>query len=79
MRKYLPLVFVLIATSLSAQELSIPQKLQLESACKADIARLCPGIEPGGGRLIACIQGKKDQLSKPCATAIANIKASRQQ
>jgi|AraplaDrversion2_2_1032049.scaffolds.fasta_scaffold00369_3 hypothetical protein len=79
MQKYLPLAFILAATSVSAQELSISQKLELRTDCKADISRLCPGITPGGGRLIECIKAKKDQLSKPCAATIAKVMASRQQ
>jgi hypothetical protein len=79
MQKYLPLLLVLVATSVSAQELSFSQKLQLRADCKADISRLCPGIAPGGGRLIQCIKTQKDQLSTPCATTIAKLVASRKQ
>ena len=35
-------------------------------ACKADLAAACPGIEPGQGRILACLQGKTDQLSQAC-------------
>lgn len=75
--KYLAILFIFIATGASAQQLSLSQKLQLRSACKADINRLCPGISPGGGRIVECIRGKKDQLSQPCVAAISKAAAQR--
>jgi Cysteine rich repeat len=27
--------------------------------CKEDIARLCPGVAPGGGRIIGCLRLSK--------------------
>lgn len=73
MRTYLSIGFMLLATAASAQQLSMSQKMQLRSECGADISRLCPGIAPGGGRLMKCVQANKAQLSKPCAEAIAAI------
>jgi len=78
MRKYLLLALVLVSTSVSAQELSLSQKLEIRSNCKADFERLCPGIAPGGGKLIECIRANKDQLSKPCAETIGKVMASKQ-
>jgi hypothetical protein len=36
------------------------------SACKADAEKLCPGIQPGGGRLKACFKEHKKDLSADC-------------
>jgi hypothetical protein len=35
-------------------------------ASKADLEKACPGIEPGQGRILACLEGKTDQLSQAC-------------
>lgn len=48
-------------------------------ACKADIASLCAGIQPGGGRIKECLRANRDKLSEGCKSAIAAmIKARRE-
>ncbi len=42
--------------------------------CKADAARLCPGIEPGGGRLIKCMKAHKEEVSIGCAKELKKLK-----
>jgi len=43
--------------------------------CKADVARLCPGVQMGGGRIIACLKEHKMEVSVGCAKAIQAMKA----
>jgi hypothetical protein len=45
-------------------------------ACHGDIEKLCSGIEPGGGRIKACIQGKANELSMGCKEALAVLMAA---
>src|SRR6516162_11070695 len=40
-------------------------------ACSGDIEKLCSGIEPGGDRIKACVQGNVSELSTPCKEALA--------
>ncbi len=43
--------------------------------CKADVARLFPGVEPGGGRIVGCLKQHKMEVSVGCAKAIKKMKA----
>jgi Cysteine rich repeat len=43
--------------------------------CKADVARLCPEVEPGGGRIIGCLNAHKMEVSVGCAKALQKFKA----
>lgn len=39
---------------------------QLATACKADLAKYCRGVELGNGRLRACLDGHKNVVSAQC-------------
>ena len=43
--------------------------------CKEDVARLCPGVAPGGGKIIACLKQHKMEMSVGCAKALQAMKA----
>jgi hypothetical protein len=43
--------------------------------CKADVARLCPGVPMGGGRIIACLKAHKEEMSIGCGKALQAMKA----
>jgi hypothetical protein len=45
------------------------------AACETDIQKLCPGVPPGGGRILACLKQHKDQVSDGCKQAV--IKATK--
>ena len=47
----------------------------LTKYCKADAERLCPGVEPGGGRIVKCLKAHKMEVSIGCGKAIQHIKA----
>ena len=46
-------------------------------ACKPDVDRLCPGVQPGGGRIKACLKQNDAQLSAACKDAIANARQKK--
>jgi hypothetical protein len=44
-----------------------------EDACRADVERLCQGIAPGGGRLMACLRANQAQVSPACKAQLATV------
>ena len=41
----------------------------IRSACAGDAQKLCVGVQPGGGRIVACLKEHKDSLSEQCKQA----------
>ena len=66
----LALAGALLSQSAGAEERLI-KGFDAVPACSGDIEKLCSGIEPGGGRIKACIQRKVSELSTPCKEALA--------
>ena len=42
--------------------------------CRADVEKLCKGIQPGGGRIAMCLKQNKSRLSPGCREAIGEAK-----
>jgi Cysteine rich repeat len=41
----------------------------IRAACAEDAQKLCAGVQPGGGRIVACLKGHQDSLSDGCKQA----------
>lgn len=52
-------------------------KAAMRAACQADLTKLCPGVQPGGGRIKQCLKTHKDELSASCKSAIAERMAEK--
>ncbi|MGE0034289.1 MAG: cysteine rich repeat-containing protein [Xanthobacteraceae bacterium] len=68
----------LVATSPGeafAQAQVSPEVKALVQVCRADFNQLCPGVQPGGGRVLACLKSQSSKLSPPCRDAMS--KASK--
>jgi hypothetical protein len=49
----------------------------IRTYCKADVERLCPNVEPGEGRIKACLMTHKEEMSVGCAQAMQKLKKSK--
>jgi Cysteine rich repeat len=46
--------------------------------CGADFAKVCAGVQPGEGRIMACVREHFGQLTTPCQNALlANVTITR--
>ncbi|WP_347338498.1 MULTISPECIES: cysteine rich repeat-containing protein [Bradyrhizobium] len=79
------IVALVASTSASAQsqlQTQITPQMRSEAravmqACRADYDRLCSGVTPGGGRILACLQTHAGQLTSTCAQALPRAQALR--
>ena len=63
MLKYaLTIATVLLLTTSGA----MAQQRAVAKACAADVAAKCAGVQPGQGRIKACVQEHFKELSEPC-------------
>jgi Cysteine rich repeat len=73
-RKVTTVAILSLATLSLAQSNALAQQAEAMKYCKADVARLCPGVQMGGGRIIACLKTHKMDVSVGCAKAIQAMK-----
>jgi Cysteine rich repeat len=64
-----------LAAVASSEPGALAQQAEAMRYCKADIARLCPGVQPGGGRIIGCLKAHKEEMSIGCGKALQAMKA----
>ena len=43
-------------------------------ACRADVQKLCKGVQPGGGRIVACLKQHESEVSPGCKEHIAEAR-----
>lgn len=76
------LASVSTAFSLAFAEAQVPpqtrgEAIALMQVCRGDYDRLCAGVQPGGGRVLACLQDHAGQLSAACAQAMPRAQSLR--
>jgi hypothetical protein len=64
------LLAVLVAQPAAAQSQPVPSPA-VRTACAADVRALCPGVRPGGGRILQCMREKRESVSEACREALA--------
>jgi Cysteine rich repeat len=64
------LILLLVVCAAAAQwALAQDQLAAIRAACAEDAQKLCAGVQPGGGRIVACLKAHKDSLSDQCKKA----------
>ncbi|HEV2157285.1 cysteine rich repeat-containing protein [Bradyrhizobium sp.] len=66
--------FAAIVVAVAFSGVASAQSSDPRGACKADYDKFCAGIAPGGGKIIACLDAKRDQLSATCKAALDSRK-----
>jgi hypothetical protein len=65
-----------IAQSKSNATPNLPNMVQnLQKKCKSDLDKYCKNVNPGEGRIAACLDSKEDQLSPECKATWTGTKA----
>ena len=70
--RLLVLASAIAAPPLAAQTASGSENLG--KPCAEDVAKLCPGVKPGSGRIAQCLQGKSEQVSPACKARMDQAK-----
>ena len=73
-----PLIFSLFLLAMAQSALAdqppptpSPEAInEARAACATDIQTLCSGVQPGGGRIFACLKEHKDKVSDGCKKAV---------
>jgi hypothetical protein len=47
-----------------------PAAPDVQAACMADYLALCGSVQPGGGRVVACMKAHRAQVSMGCKVAV---------
>ena len=68
MRSFRVLLVVCAATAVQSAQAQ-DQLAAIRAACAEDAQKLCAGVQPGGGRIVACLKEHKDSLSDRCKQA----------
>ncbi|MBP1861642.1 alpha/beta hydrolase fold domain-containing protein [Rhizobium herbae] len=66
-------LFCFAGPEAQSQELSRSERRALVQACRADVARVCPGAKLGRGAVAQCLRQNLTQLSDGCRSAIAGV------
>lgn len=50
---------------------------EVSKACEDDVHALCPGVQPGGGRIAACLKQNEAKVSAGCKARLAEAKKQK--
>lgn len=67
-----------VAVPATAQQPAQAAGQALKDACKSDYTALCSGVQPGGGRIVACLKQQAGKLSPGCKQALTAAQSAKQ-
>jgi hypothetical protein len=68
-----------VAMAAFADDAAPPPEGGAMAACRQDVQTLCPGVQRGGGRIMACLKSHAPEVSSGCKAAIKEAHARREQ
>ncbi len=66
--------YLLVISGLLIFGVAHAEDKERSGACRADVQKLCKGVQPGGGRIAACLKQHESELSAPCREKIAEAR-----
>jgi hypothetical protein len=63
--------------SLAKTEKRLEKSGELSQGCKADVAKLCRDVKPGGGRIRKCLKEHQSELSAQCKKDLDQAKEAQ--
>lgn len=73
--RFTPSVAALLLAVLVAGFSPATQAQSAQIACRADFAQFCKSVQPGQGRVLACLREHQDQLSPDCKASVDSAQA----
>jgi len=61
-----PSIGLLVLASVFLPEVALAQTAAERAACQADFEKYCPGVRPGGGRIMECLAEHLKELTPEC-------------
>ena len=66
--------YLLVIGGLSMVSVAQAEEKEGSGACRADVQKLCKGVQPGGGRIAACLKQHESEISPGCRERIAEAR-----
>lgn len=67
-------IAIAASTALIAFSAAGAEEREGHHACHADVQKFCKGVQPGGGRIAACLKTHESELSPECKERIAEAR-----